>query len=202
MAKKNRKEVFVSVDVEATGPCPGLHSMVSLGAVACVIADNEQGFEVVGEFSVNIKEAFPRDERTWVEFWLQNKEAWAAVQENQQEPKEAMLEFKRWLNGLNSRGRPIFVGYPAGFDFTYVYWYFHNFTGSCPFGFQSCDMKSYAFATLGGRFREIAKRNMPDSWFAPGLNHSHVAIEDAREQAYTFFQMMKRSDWLRYPVEE
>ena len=32
-----------------------------------------------------------------------------------------MLEYVAWLKGLPHK--PVFVAYPAGFDFTFVYWY-------------------------------------------------------------------------------
>ena len=50
-------ECYVSIDIEADGPVPGLHSMLSLGAAAFT----SEG--VLGDtFSVNLESA-PRDER-------------------------------------------------------------------------------------------------------------------------------------------
>jgi ribonuclease T len=36
------REVFVSIDIEASGPTPGLYSMLSLGA--CLVDDSTQSF--------------------------------------------------------------------------------------------------------------------------------------------------------------
>jgi len=36
-------------------------------------------------------------------------------------------------------GKPVFVGYPAGFDFLFVYWYLIRFTGESPFSFSALD---------------------------------------------------------------
>jgi len=36
-------------------------------------------------------------------------------------PETAMRRYVLWLKALP--GKPVFVGYPAGFDFLFVYWY-------------------------------------------------------------------------------
>ncbi|MGE3832668.1 MAG: hypothetical protein AB7F76_16880 [Parvibaculaceae bacterium] len=84
----------------------------------------------------------------------------------------------------------MFVAYPAGFDFTFVYWYFHTFTGASPFGFQALDIKSYAMAMLRTAYRDTVKKRMPRAWFSP-VRHSHIAEEDARGQGLLFINMMK-----------
>ena len=42
----------------------------------------------------------------------------------------------------------MFVAYPAGFDFLFVYWYLIHFVGRSPFSFSALDMKTYAAALL------------------------------------------------------
>ena len=42
------------------------------------------------------------------------------------------------------------------------------------------------------RYRESTKRNMPRRWF-PAARHSHVAVEDAREQGLLFIAMLQES---------
>jgi len=36
------------------------------------------------------------------------------------------------------------VGYPAAFDFLFVYWYLIRFTGESPFSHSALDLKTYA----------------------------------------------------------
>ena len=45
------------------------------------------------------------------------------------EPKEVMDSFKKWLGGLGD-GRLMFVSDNNGFDWQFVNWYFHHFTGT------------------------------------------------------------------------
>lgn len=198
MPRKEYKEVLVVVDIECTGPCPGLNSMISIGAVACEEADNEEGYNIIDTYFANLEELDDtwRNEQT-MEFWARFPEAWKASTENARPAEEVMQEFKKWATKVSSgRGRPVFVGYPAGFDWPFVYYYMHRFTDSCVFGFQALDMKSYAHAIMGKNFRYATKRNMPKEWFSK-LPHTHIASDDAKEQAHLFFQMRKAANNLR-----
>jgi 3'-5' exoribonuclease-like protein len=178
------KEIYWSVDVETDGPAPGPHSMLSLGAVAF----NDQGDEVAS-YSVNL-ETLPgaQPHPQTAAWWAKNKEAYEVTRQNCVSPTEAMATFGSRISAIE--GRPVFVAYPAGFDFTFVYWYFHKFTGASPFGFQALDIKSYAMAMLRTAYRDTVKKRMPRAWFPP-VRHSHVALEDAREQGLLFINMMK-----------
>jgi hypothetical protein len=187
-----RREVFVSVDVETDGPIPGPHSMLSLGAAAFLIewggAPSPPATTMAGTFTRNLA-ALPGaagDEAT-MRWWNSEPAAWAACRDDQREPAEVMADFAAWLDGLP--GRPVFVAYPAGFDFTWVYWYAVRFTGKSPFSHAALDMKTMAMTLLGTPFRDTTKRVMPSRWFS-AARHSHVAVEDAIEQGEIFCKMM------------
>ena len=97
------------------------------------------------------------------------------------------MEYCAWLEGLP--GRPGFVAYPAGFDFTFVYWYLMRFVGRSPFSHSALDIKTYAMALLGKEYRASVKRNMPRAWF-DDLPHTHVALDDAIGQGALFCNML------------
>jgi len=59
-----------------------------------------------------------------------------------------MREYLVWLKALP--GKPVFVAYPAAFDFLFVYWYLIRFTGESPFSHSALDIKTYAMALLKG----------------------------------------------------
>jgi len=99
-----------------------------------------------------------------------------------------MARYVEWLEGLP--GKPVFVAYPAGFDFLFVYWYLVKFTGGSPFSFSALDMRTFAMALLGCDYREASKRNMPRRWF-DALPHTHKALDDAIEQGALFCNMLK-----------
>lgn len=184
MAKKG--EVYVSVDIEADGPIPGPHSMLSLGAVAY----DETG-RVVGEFTVNLElldgaSGHPRM-MTW---WQQFPQAWAASRCNLEAPGPAMHRFADWLEALP--GVPIFVAWPATWDFMWVYWYLIRFTDRRPFSEHGIDMRSYAMGMRKRRFHETTKSFLPKRWFSE-RPHTHVALDDAYEQGDLFINMMKEN---------
>jgi hypothetical protein len=179
-------ETYVSTDVETDGPIPGPHSMLSLGAAAYT-ADKR----LLGTFSANLETlpgaAAHPDTAAW---WTTQPEAWAACRRDLEAPEAAMRRYAAWIAALP--GKPVFVAYPAGFDFLFVYWYLIRFTGASPFGHSALDMKSFAMAVLGTGYRESTKQRMPKAWFDP-LPHSHVALDDAIEQGTLFCNMLAAS---------
>ena len=176
-------EVYVSTDVEADGPIPGPHSMLSFGSAAFT-ADKT----LVGTFTANLTclpgAAGHPDTMAW---WATQPAAWAACRENPRDPAAVMPEYVRWVKGLP--GRPVFVAYPAGFDFLFVYWYLIRFAGESPFSHSALDVKTYAMAVLGTEYRAATKRNMPRAWFDP-VPHTHVALDDAVGQGALFCNML------------
>ena len=177
-------EIYISTDVETDGPIPGPHSMLSIGSAAYT-ADKR----LLATFSANLETlpgatAHP-ETAAW---WLTQPEAWAACRSDLEAPEAAMKRYVEWLDALP--GKPVFVAYPAGFDFLFVYWYLMRFAGRSPFSHSALDMKSFAMAVLKKDYRASTKANMPRHWF-DDLPHSHVALDDAIEQGALFCNMLK-----------
>lgn len=176
-------EIYVSTDIEADGPIPGPHSMLSF-ASAAFLADKTP----VGTFEANLV-LLPEaagDPKT-MEWWRGQGEAWEACRANAREPAEVMPEYVGWLKALP--GKPVFVGYPAAYDFMFVYWYLIRFAGESPFSHSALDIKTYAMAMLDSEYRQSTKRNMPRRWFEQ-LPHTHVARDDAKGQGVLFCNML------------
>ena len=72
-----------------------------------------------------------------------------------------------------------------------------RFVGASHFGFQALDLKTYAMAYMGTKFKETTKRTMPEEWFANSGKHTHIAIDDAIEQGYLFFNIKESLEQLR-----
>lgn len=177
-------EVYVSTDVEADGPIPGPHSMLSFASAAYLA--NKQ---LVGTFSVNLvtlpgASGHPRT----MEWWRSQPEAWAACRKDPEDPATAIPRYVAWLKSLP--GKPVFVAYPAGFDFTFVYWYLLRFGDENPFSHSALDVKTLAMALLKLEYRDSTKRNMPKRWFDAKHRHTHVALDDAIEQGELFCNML------------
>lgn len=176
-------EVYVSTDVETDGPIPGPNSMLSF-ASAAYLADKT----LVQTFTANLRTlpgASPDPVTT--AWWQQHREAYEATRTGLLDPEWAMKDYVRWLKTLP--GRPVFVAYPAGFDFLFVYWYLIRFAGESPFSFSALDVKTYAMVLLKCEYRDAVKRNMPKRWFDE-LPHTHQALDDALEQGALFCNML------------
>ncbi len=176
-------EIYVSTDVEADGPIPGVNSMLSF-ASAAYTADKK----LLGTFSANLEtlpDALPDPVTT--KWWATQPEAWAACRRDLQAPDVAMRRYAEWLKTLP--GKPVFVGYPAAFDFMFVTWYLLRFAGESPFGFSALDINTYAMALLKTTYLEATKPHMPKRWFDEHP-HTHVALDDAVEQGTLFCNML------------
>jgi hypothetical protein len=179
-------ELYISTDVEVDGPIPGPHSMLSFGSAAYT-ADKQ----LLATFAANLEllpEATGHPET--MAFWAQHPEAWNASRVNPRPPEEAMRAYADWLDNLP--GKPVFVGYPAAFDFMFVYWYLIRFAGRSPFSFSALDVKTMAMVMLKKEYRTTAKKNFPKRWF-DDLPHTHVALDDAIEQGAMFCNMLAES---------
>jgi DNA polymerase III alpha subunit (gram-positive type) len=104
-----------------------------------------------------------------------------------QKPETALRAYVEWVEALP--GKPVFVAYPAGFDFTYMFWYMMRFAERCPFSWSALDIKTLAFAMTGLPYRKAIKPRLPKHWFDE-LPHTHVALDDAVEQGALFCNML------------
>jgi hypothetical protein len=183
-------EIYVSTDIEADGPIPGPHSMLSIGAAA-FLSDKT----LIDTFSANLETlpgATPHPRS--MSFWDAHPEAWEACRENLEDPRAAMPRFANWVKNLP--GKPVFVGYPAAYDFMFVYWYLMKFVGESPFSHSALDIKTLAMALLKKGYRDSTKRNMPRAWF-DNLPHPHIGLQDAIGQGALFCNMLAEN--LRRP---
>jgi hypothetical protein len=177
-------EIYVSTDVEADGPIPGPHSMLSFASAAYT-----EDKQLIATFSANLElleGAAPHPvQEAW---WKTQPEAWAACRQDLQQPEAALTAYVEWVETLP--GKPVFVAMPAGFDFTYMFWYMMRFVGRCPFSWSALDIKTLAFAMTGLPYRKNIKPRFPKHWFDEHP-HTHVALDDAIEQGALFCNMLK-----------
>lgn len=173
----------MSTDIETDGPIPGDYSMLSIAAAAYTPSG-----ELAGTFAANL-ETLPGasqhpDTMAW---WQEHQTAWQASRKHAQAPAEAMQAYLEWVKSLP--GHPVFVGFPAAYDFMFVQWYLVHFTGESPFAHAALDIKTYAMATLKVPYKRTTKRLMPERWRSPHP-HTHQALDDAIEQGCLFINML------------
>jgi len=183
---RSGKEIYVSTDVEADGPIPGPHSMLSFGSAAY-----RPDKTLLSTFSANLEtlegaSGYPQT----MAWWATQPAAWDACRQDLQAPEAAMQAYAAWLRGLP--GKVVFVSFPAAYDFMFVYWYLMRFVGESPFSHSALDIKTYAMAMLKGDYRSTSKRSMPKGWFDE-LPHRHIALDDAIEQGALFCNMLRHN---------
>jgi ribonuclease T len=174
-----RKEIFISVDIEASGPVPGAYSMLALGA--CVVANCQEQFyvELRPISAASVPAALKVVGRSLEEF-----------QRVGQEPAEAMARFRDWVGRVSDKGKPVFVGFNAPFDWAFVNWYFHTFQEENPFGIGALDIKSFYMGMSGCSWKNTRSSRLPAKYRAD-KPHTHNALSDAIEQA-EMFEVMAR----------
>src|SRR4030042_434925 len=176
------EEIYISTDIESDGPIPGEYSMLSFGSAAF-----KPDKEIISTFSANL-ETLPgaKSDPETMKWWQTQPQAWQACRSDLQEPQAAMKAYLAWLKALPAK--PVFLGYPAPFDFMFICWYLIKFTGENPFSFYALDIKSFAWALMRRPFHEVTKSLMPEHWFDRHIK-SHVALDDAIEQGLLFCNM-------------
>ena len=169
---------FISVDVEASGPVPGEFSMLSLGA--CVVGRTEE------QFYVELK---PITRNQDADAMRVNGLNHGELEQRGTDPVQAMLAFEAWIHHATPKGyRPIFVAYPATFDWMFVAYYFHRFLARNPFGVSGVDVTSfYAGMRVEGGTVDALEQQL-----AAGLPLTHNALEDALAQSRVFEQLLHR----------
>src|SRR5207245_1233018 len=84
----------------------------------CVFAAFLPDKTLVDTFTANLK-TLPgaTADPTTMNWWQQHPEKWVAARADLQDPELAMRRYVDWVGKLP--GRPVFVAYPAGFDFLF-----------------------------------------------------------------------------------
>lgn len=177
--KERKAEVFVSIDVETSGPIPGVYSMLTIGA--CLADDPEVTFAC--ELKPISAEADPAAMEV-SGLSLQD------LERDGQPPAKAMAAFRNWLEDLSGEDRQlVFVGFNAPFDWSFVNYYFHRFTGGNPFGFTALDIKALYMGVTGCDWSDTRSSRMAER-LRPRLRGDHDALHDAQYQAELFRLVM------------
>ncbi len=195
------KDVYISVDIEAAGSIPGEYSMLSLGA--CHIDERNRRFYVeLRPITMNYDRGAMQVASQGLECIKDLRKRQAVYDPSHQafqpqkvlqllstvgtEPGKAMHDFNDWVIKVAEDNQPVFVGFNATFDWSFVNWYLRKFTGDNPFGISGLDIKSYYMGKAGVTRWEETKKSKISRHLRPLGVHTHNALEDALEQAEIF----------------
>ncbi|WP_062648963.1 exonuclease [Streptomyces maremycinicus] len=188
--RRVKPSLYISVDIEADGPIPGPYSLLSLGAAVAGRQDAD-GFTAADP----ARQTFYRELRPISEEFVPEALAVSGLDrkllaEKGLEPSLALAQFTRWVREVSGDAQPVMCGYPASYDWTFLYWYLIRFTGESPFGHSGClDMKTLYATKAGLPLRAVGKRTMP-SHLLSKRPHTHHALDDAVEQVELFANLM------------
>lgn len=189
----NSKRTYYSIDVEASGPVPGLFNLVSLGAVP-VFPRGEGTFEVGESFYVELRPAFAGSDPGANKVHGLDLER---LGREGLEPADALRRLVAFVEATKLPGsKAVFVGHNAPFDWMYVNWYFAWTGVANPFGYNAIDTKSLAMGVLRVPWDETNKERI-----VPALGLAlqdeatlHRADADARHQADLLVALLKRAE--------
>ena len=106
-------------------------------------------------------------------------------------PEVVMDEARRFVSELATQGTPVLVAYPLSFDWSFLYWYFINFGGHSPFKHSRCFDVKTAVAVKGRRTISRSGHDQMPAILRSNLNHTHHALDDAKEQAEIFARVFE-----------
>ncbi len=165
---------YIMVDIESDGPIPGDYSMICFGAVLV-----EPGLE----------RTFYGQLRPISDKFIPEALAISGFSREQTltfpEPTEVMNAFADWIYHLET-DRPHFISDNNGFDWQFVNWYFHHFTGRNPFGFSSTN--------LGSLYKGMVKDTFQTFKHLRKTRHTHHPVDDAKGNAEALLAMKQQMD--------
>jgi len=163
---------FIVVDVESDGPVPNKYSMVCFGAVVV---------------EPTLSKTFYGTTRPVSDQWVPEALAVSGIIRKEHEtfddPRLTMEKFAAWLKE-NSHGKPVFISDNPAFDWQWINYYFHFYTGNNPFGYSArrigdlyCGMKMDT--GLNSEWKRLYRKTGQD----------HHPVNDARGNAEALLAM-------------
>lgn len=182
---------YLCVDIETSGPVPGLYDMISVGGVP-VVPEGSRA-RVVGErtFYVEIRPQAPRfDARTVPIHGLSRSH----LEAHGLPLARAMERLTAWTRAVTVPGTtPVFVGHNAPFDWSFISWSYHFVGQRNPFGYKALDTKALAMGALGLPWLDANKEELAERLALPEVETEqvHRADYDAWYQAHILARLLE-----------
>lgn len=208
-------DIFISLDVETTGPFPGIGELATIGAVA-VHGDSLEILDRTFYVRLEPKSAYDRiliprgyTEQQWLDAWEwdQNTRQWWLEQKPEVRAealapgldrctgRSAATQLAEWSRSFG--GDPVFVAHPVGFDWA---WINHlllthllkpgmTVMDANPFGYRPACLRSMNWALGTGEGWKVDRSEFPGFHFEPETPHD--ALSDAHAQAKTLVAVLR-----------
>lgn len=182
--------IFVSLDIEADGPSVANNNCIQIGLVACNLIDNATDENlsewIVNKLSICIKplEGHNENNKTKTEFWNKNLDVYNYIKSNEIDAQEAVNKISDWLFDVEKAEKiKYFVANPAAYDWMWFHYLYTKFNGKYQLPYTAKCISSMKFLLKNmGKNLSIVSDKLP---------HTHDAVDDAIEQAFTFIKIME-----------
>lgn len=187
-------DLYFSCDIEADGPIPGPYSMQSFGVCVAGRYDGQQ-LEVIDPD----RHTFYRELKPISDDFVPEAAAVSGLDRDElarsgADPAQAMADLAAWVGATAEQldGKPVFVAFPVGFDFGFIWWYLARFGIDNPFGHGNhIDLKTLYAAKSGAVIARCGKRSMRPKSLLGRRPHTHNALDDAKGQADLLVNLMQ-----------
>lgn len=185
-----RKEAYISIDVETSGPSPSRYALLSIGA--CTLGKPRHTFYI---------ELQPDSAAYTLEAMAVSQLSLDRLAADGLPPKDAMQRFADWVKQTVPPDiHPVFVAFNAPFDWMFVSDYFHRYLEYNPFGHKALDIKAYFMGLHGVSWAETSFARICSRYLDNRIL-THHALDDAITQAKVFQAMLAEAQEKRFTEE-
>ena len=184
------RATWFCIDIECSGPVPGLYDMLSIGGVRVV--RSADGWDMSEPFYVEIQPTAPRVDPGAVAVCGLDLDA---LRRDGLPLGEALDRLTAWVQAQTVAGsKPVFVGHNAPFDWSFVNWSYNAADRDNPFGYKALDTKALATGVLGVHWFDSNKERLQVALDLPAQDPDkvHRADYDAWYQAHILVGLLDR----------
>lgn len=184
------RATWFCIDIECSGPVPGLYDMVSLGAVR--VAGSPGDWSLSEPFYVEIRPTAPRVDPGAMKV---NGLDLDALRAHGLPLEQALDRLDAFVAAETVPGTtPVFVGHNAPFDWSFVNHAYVSADRKNPFGYKALDTKALATGVLGVHWLDSNKELLQQELALPAQDASrtHRADYDAWYQAHILTGLLDR----------
>jgi len=167
-----KKDCYIVVDVETSGPSPSHYALLSIGA--STVNDPQQTFYA---------ELQPDRQAFTSEAMAVNGLSLEQLSTEGLPPAEALQRFADWVEQVvPADAQPVLAAFNAPFDWMFVNDYFHRYLRHNPFGHSALDIKAYFMGLHCVTWQETSHERV-GSRYGGRIKLSHHALYDAMDDA-------------------
>lgn len=182
---------YFCVDLESSGPIPGLHNLLSLGVTH--VRSVKGAYQPFDDLYVEFRPLFPEFDDAAMAV---NKLDPIRLESEGLSPEVGIQKVLDFVaeHRSSKKQQPVFVAHNAPFDWMFFTYYCGHATLQNPFGYSAIDTKALAMGKLDIPWVETTLRNVRTLVGVDSidLDKLHHAGEDARYLARVFCALMNR----------